>query len=150
MLRQSVTLLLAAAFVATFVVFSTAFAAEKSWDEQRRDVVQSKQYQKRCKNLNKLFPIVQSEAALAGREPKLLCRIPPVYEEACIKNAAPLKIVVLVYDVSPEGLTENIRLKSTDDECVVRAAAASLALWSYEPTEYGAANLETSITFELQ
>lgn len=140
---------MAASFAAAFGVSSAAVADEKPLDEQRREVMQSKKYLKQCERFNKRFGNVQTEAALEGKEPKLLCRIAPAYEERCMQNGARLKEVKLIYDVLPEGYTHNIRLKHADDRCVVRAAVASLLYWSYEPSESGGSDLETTITFEL-
>lgn len=118
-------------------------------DEERREYMSSKQYERQCRQIRKKFPDVQSENAERGEEPKLLCRMPPSFPDSCQSTANRRQSVDLVYDVTADGYTTNIRLSKTDNECFVSAAVRSLMLWRYEASENGATDLETTIVFEF-
>lgn len=91
----------------------------------------------------------QSVAANAGLEPKRLRECAPRYPEKCMASAKQEEVVQLVYDVSPDGVPENIRVAETTNRCLNRAAIQALARWRYEADGKGAKDMTTHMTMRL-
>ena len=129
---------------------SDAVAQDRTAEQELREFQQSKKYKKRCERSRKRYGTSQSAGGNAGTEPKVYCRFPPQFPDQCERDAKRRQYVKLLFDVTPDGYVNRIRLVETDNECFIAAAARSVALWKYEESEAGAVDLETSVTFELQ
>ena len=87
------------------------------------------------------------------RDVSPLVRTPPTYPERCFRAAAPIEIVIVEFDVSIEGSTENARVIDTTNKCFDQSAVASVKPWRYELSS--AANtaalkgVQTVVTYEL-
>ncbi len=57
--------------------------------------------------------------------------------------------VELVFDVTPEGFPENIRILRTTERCLNTEAARSVSYWRYAPTDTGFKDYTTTLTFHL-
>jgi Gram-negative bacterial TonB protein C-terminal len=136
----------------TFLVFGAArsYGEEKTEIDERFELFESRKYKRLCKRYNKPGKISQTERADAGLEPKVLCRAPPIFPDECERKAKKRETVKLVFDITPDGLVENIRLLEATNECFVVAAARSVYLYKYGLTDEGAKNVEASITFVLE
>jgi len=87
-----------------------------------------------------------------------LRRTPPDYPAACTpppgEPAEPQSVTVM-FNVTKDGLTENVRARESTDPCFEEAAVAAVRTWAYKPRRVdGAArlqeDLETTITFILR
>ncbi len=83
-----------------------------------------------------------------------LLRVPPQYPERCMRLAKDREAVVVEFDVTPEGRTENPRIVESTNSCLNDAAAKSVEQWRYEPKMVdGVAaprrGVQTQTTFEL-
>lgn len=106
--------------------------------------------------------VLASAAAQAAENvedspPEPLRRAPPDYPAACApppgEPAAPQSVVVM-FGVTKDGLTENVRARESTDPCFEEAAVAAVRGWRYEPRRVNGAarpqeDLETTITFVL-
>jgi protein TonB len=89
------------------------------------------------------------------RDAQPLVRIPPQYPERCMQRAKAKEIVVVEFDVTPEGTTTNPRVVDSTNSCLNSAAIKSVERWKYQPkiVENKAEwrrGVQTQVTFELQ
>ncbi len=105
-------------------------------------------YLRACRKHNK--HLSQTDAALAGEEPKVICRFPASYPAECKKTAKPMESVTLMFDVASTGAVENVRLLEATNECFVQSAANALFFWKYEATENGGVDMVTDVEFKKQ
>lgn len=86
-----------------------------------------------------------------------LRRTPPDYPASCApapgEPAEPQSVTVM-FGVTKDGLTENVRARESTDPCFEEAAVAAVRGWSYKPRRVNGAarpqeDLETTITFVL-
>ncbi|GJL93585.1 hypothetical protein [Hyphococcus sp.] len=103
-------------------------------------------YMRACREHSK--HLTQSDAAVAGEEPKLVCKFPSNYPADCKKAAADREVVTLMFDVASNGGVENVRLVETTNDCFVQAAANTVFYWKYEMTDAGGKNMVSEIEFE--
>lgn len=83
-----------------------------------------------------------------------LVRIPAQYPQKCMRKAASLETVLVAFDVTVEGTTENIRALDASNPCLVPSAEASVARWKYTPMIIDGApaprkGVETLFTYKL-
>ncbi len=88
------------------------------------------------------------------RDAQPLVRIPPQYPERCMSRAGAQEIVVVEFDVTPEGQTTNPRVIDSSNSCLNRAAIRSVEKWKYQPKivdneAQWRRGVVTQITFEL-
>ena len=81
-------------------------------------------------------------------------RLPPGYPDRCQRRAAKLEEVILEFDVSTEGVPENIQIVESTNSCFNEAAERAVAQWRYRPKMVSGEpvvrkNVTTLITFEL-
>lgn len=67
------------------------------------------------------------------RDAQPLVRIPPQYPERCMARAQDEEIVVVQFDVTPDGQTTNIKAIDSTNTCLNRAAERSVERWKYQP-----------------
>ena len=88
------------------------------------------------------------------RDAQPLVRIPPQYPDRCQGRAGGREIVVLQFDVTPDGQTTNIQVVDSSNSCFNSAARRSVERWKYQPkivdnTAEWRRGVVTQITFEL-
>lgn len=82
--------------------------------------------------------------------PKPLFRCPPLYPERCVAKGHSKDGVVVIYDIDADGVPFNTRVAGTTNVCLNDAAADSVLRWRFEPSESGAKDVATTISFELR
>lgn len=98
--------------------------------------------------------IVNETTGVEDSDASPLLRVPPEYPLKCMEYAKALEEVVVAFDVTAEGLTENPRVVESSEKCLNEAATRSVEKWRYKPQmRDGVAaprmNMQTRITFEL-
>ncbi|MDZ7628895.1 MAG: TonB family protein [Parvularculaceae bacterium] len=81
-------------------------------------------------------------------------RGPPRYPTKCMRSAADRETVLIEFDVSEMGTTENIRAIDATNKCLVKSAEESVVGWKYEPRIVDGRpvkrkSVQTLITYEL-
>lgn len=69
----------------------------------------------------------------ADRDAQPIVRIPPQYPDRCMSRADPEEVVVVEFDVTPEGQTTNIRIFDSSNSCMDRSAIRAVERWKYRP-----------------
>jgi len=82
-------------------------------------------------------------------------RVPPRYPGKCMVRAASRELVIVEYDVTPNGTTANARVVQSTNPCLEKAALDSVADWIYEPKMLAGEAVmrpavQTMIAFELE
>ena len=67
------------------------------------------------------------------RNAEPLVQVAPIYPEECKTDAAPEEIVTIEFDVLPHGLTTNITVIESTNECFNDAAKRSIGRWKFQP-----------------
>lgn len=67
------------------------------------------------------------------RDAQPLVRIPPQFPDRCQSRADSEEIVVVQFDVTPDGQTTNIEAVDSSNSCFNRAAIRSVERWKYQP-----------------
>lgn len=67
------------------------------------------------------------------RDAQPLVRIEPQYPDRCQGRAGSEEIVVVEFDVDPQGQTANARVVDTTNSCLNRAATRAVGRWKYQP-----------------
>ena len=82
-------------------------------------------------------------------------RTVPAYPEECDKENGKAKdqVVLVAYDITPEGTTDNIRIIQSTHSCFSAAAIAAVKTWRFEPRMVDGQptiqkDTETQITFQ--
>lgn len=141
-----------------FVVLG--FASHSSWafqvdapddtvEEYIPEGISKRRYNRLCKRW-KTPERYQTEAALQGKEPRSVCKIPPKYSEICMRKAKSKEVIRLKFDIMPTGGVENVRLVSVTRNCLAKAAIKATYLWQYETSEDGAKDIVEELTLILQ
>lgn len=98
--------------------------------------------------------VLGAPAASIDRDARPFVRIPPYYPEICMQSADKRETVLIEFDVSPEGRTENIRVVESTGKCFNRSATESVAKWRYQPkivdgVAVSRKAVQTYVTYEL-
>ena|GEM_PF-3914544 len=80
--------------------------------------------------------------------PKLRCFAP--YPRKCLSVDGSHHAVDLIFDVTPRGLPQNIRISRATNKCFEKEAAKALSRSRFPETANGNTNLEMSMTFHLE
>lgn len=131
----------------------TALAAVRSWTFEPRTVDGKKADQEDIETtfVFKLDEETQTEDFVA----QPLLRVPPVYPSKCMMRAGSEEAVLVEFDVSTEGDTENIVIVDSSYDCLNGPAIKSVKQWKYEPRldsdgkPVVIRGLQTLITFQL-
>ena len=67
------------------------------------------------------------------RDAQPLVRIPPQFPDRCQSRADSEEVVVVQFDVTPDGQTTNIEAIDSTNSCFNRAATRSVERWKYQP-----------------
>jgi len=67
------------------------------------------------------------------RDAQPLVRIPPQYPTQCMRAASNLEMVVVEFDVTPEGSVVSPRVVDSTNACFNRAALRAVERWRYQP-----------------
>jgi len=67
------------------------------------------------------------------RDAQPLVRIPPQYPTQCMRAASNLEMVVVEFDVTPEGSVVSPRVVESTNACFNRAALRAVERWRYQP-----------------
>lgn len=92
-------------------------------------------------------PLTHEE--LAGEETWPLCRVPPIYPEACMDTAKAKEHVLMEYDITPAGRVVNPRVIESTNPCLNQAAVNTVKVWRYASSDNGRKGGFTSIVFNL-
>jgi len=89
------------------------------------------------------------------RDAQPLVRIPPSYPERCMSRASSSETVSVVFDVSPDGRTTNIKVADSTNSCLNRAAMRSVERWKYQPKMVDneaqwRRGVQTAVVFKLE
>ena len=129
-----------------------AVGAVRSWiyEPRRLNGVRTRQ-----EDLVMTFTFVfQGTTTVHSFDARPLKRVTPEYPDGCARTADDKEIVVLEFDVTPEGDTDNIRIVDSTNRCFNGSAIKSVEEWEYRPKIVDGVpalrrNLKTAITFEL-
>lgn len=129
-----------------------AVAAVRGWKYTPRKVGGHRQPQE---GLEATFTFVfqePTEIRESDATPKL--RLPPEYPEKCARSANRSESVLVEFDVTLDGRTENIRVIDSTNSCFDKSAQDAVAKWQYNPKIVdGLAaprkGVQTTITYEL-
>ncbi|MEO1250862.1 MAG: TonB family protein [Pseudomonadota bacterium] len=67
------------------------------------------------------------------RDAQPLVRIPPQFPDRCQGRASASEVVVIQFDVTPDGTTTNIQTIDSSNSCFNRSAERSVERWKYQP-----------------
>jgi TonB family protein len=129
-----------------------AVAAVGGWSYKPRRVDGAPQPQD---DLESTFTFVIEETAeIQDFDARPIVRVPPVYPSKCERRAADREGVLVEFDVSEGGTTENVRIPESTNECFNEAAKTAVAKWRYRPKlESGKAvardGVQTMVIFDL-
>ena len=130
----------------------TAVAAVRNWDFEPRRVNRRRVAQE---DLETTFVFVfQQETQALNFDARPLKRLPPQYPQRCFARASDSETVVVSFDVTKEGETENIKIVESTYSCLNTAAKRSVKQWIYEPRIIDGEpvrrnGVQTAITFKL-
>ena len=85
-----------------------------------------------------------------------LDRDPPIFPQACVPadgQAMASQTVTVAFDLTDDGMPENVRAMESTDACFEDAAVAAVRRWQYEPRRVNGirkpqTELETTFTFQ--
>lgn len=130
----------------------TAVAAVRNWNFEPRRVNRRRVAQE---DLETTFVFVfQEETQTLNFDARPLRRFPPQYPRRCLARAGNSERVVVSFDVTEEGETDNIKIVESTYSCLNTAAKRSVERWVYEPRIIDGAptrrnGVQTAITFKL-
>lgn len=93
----------------------------------------------------RIDPMPPGPGAVAGA----IIKIPPPYPEAC-RSRGVEGIVVVEFDVTPEGNVSNPRVTSSPNGCFNRAVIKAVSGWKYPPASGGGMRYGLVETFNFQ
>ena len=116
-----------------------AVAAVRSWVFEPRTVDGSRQPQTEMESTFKFVFDAQTQVADFDARPRL--RVPPRYPDKCqgrgsstrIKSADKEEIVLVEFDITPDGRTDNIKVIDSTNSCFDASARESVEQWRYDP-----------------
>lgn len=91
---------------------------------------------------------------LADFDARPIVRTPPSYPQDCMYSANAREVIIVEFDVTAKGTTENIRILDSTNECLNDAATRSVRRWKYAPKTVDGAptprpGVQTLISFNL-
>ncbi|MFC2951017.1 energy transducer TonB [Marinicaulis aureus] len=98
--------------------------------------------------------VIDNETLAEDYDARPAVRVPPRYPEKCMRRAKDEEAVLVGFDVSATGDTENIQVLESTNKCLNDAATESVARWKYRPKTVGGEavsrrGVQTVITFML-
>lgn len=129
-----------------------AIAAVRSWEFTPRKIDGRSVVQEDVETT--LTFELEAPTQLNDFDARPLVRTPPSYPVRCMRTAADREIVVVEFDVSAEGVTENIRAIDATNKCLVKSAEESVVRWKYAPKLVDGkpvkrTGVQTIVTYEL-
>ncbi|GJL93791.1 MAG: hypothetical protein DHS20C05_01960 [Hyphococcus sp.] len=106
-------------------------AAVRAWEYSPRRVNGKRKAQE---SLEATFTYVLNKPTLTevfDARPRV--RVPPIYPRRCSVKEEDGDSVLVEFDVSPEGETENVRVIKSTNSCFEKASAEAVKEWSYSP-----------------
>lgn len=73
----------------------------------------------------------------------------PKFPTKCLRDAKRNEAVLVLYNVSPDGIPNSLRIKKTTQDCFNKEAARSVATWRYPSSEAEIVDAETIVSFHL-
>ncbi len=134
-----------------FEQVSVAAARQWTYEPRRVDGVRHSQTDMEVT----LTFVINQETQAEDFDARPLVRVPPRYPEKCMRSASNEESVLLQFDVTEKGDTENIQVLETTEKCLNKAASESVARWKYQPKTVGGTpvarrGVQTVITFVLE
>ena len=129
-----------------------AVAAVRSWKYVPRSVNGRARPQE---ELQTTFTFIFQEATLIeDYDARPALRVPPQYPERCAVGARTEERVIVEFDVTKDGATENIRVIESTKACFNKAAISAVAKWRYRPKIQSGKvverkNVQTTIVFSI-
>lgn len=108
-----------------------AIAAARSWEFTPR-MIDGRSVDQEDVETTLTFTL-ETPTKLFDFDARPILRTPPRYPERCIRTAADRETVLIEFDVTAEGTTENIRTVDTTNKCLIKSAEESVANWKYQP-----------------
>ena len=102
-----------------------------------------------CKQYEKYGDANGVYDAEPGKEPVVICAVPPGYPSGCVHFARRKESVKAIFDVTAAGRVTNIRVIETTHKCVTSAAIEAVEQWRYQRSTTGAVDIEKKILFLL-
>jgi len=98
--------------------------------------------------------VLQETTGIEDFDARALVRVPPRYPGQCFEGAKPRENVLIEFDVTAEGETENVRVVDSTNFCHIGAALASVRKWKYRPkfesgTPVARKGVQTNVAFEI-
>lgn len=129
-----------------------AIAAVRSWEFTPRKVNGRSTAQEDVETA--LTFLLEKPTRMFDFDARPLVRTPPRYPTKCMNGAADRESVLVEFDVSADGVTENVRTIDASNKCLVRSAEQSVVGWKYAPMIVDGEpaprkGVQTVITYEL-
>lgn len=130
----------------------TAIAAVRSWGFTPKRVNGVRRAQEALETT--FVFVIEEPTQLLDFDASPLVRMPPAFPERCLASADDSATILLEFDITAEGATENARIIESTNTCLEKAARDSVAKWRYKPKTIGGKavprkNVQTRIIFEL-
>ena len=108
-----------------------SIAAVRNWEYEPRDVNGVSHEQE---DLEAIFTFVlNEETQTEDYDARPMVRVPPEYPQRCRHRADDAEGVLIEFDVTVEGETENIRVIESSNPCFDIAATKAASKWKYRP-----------------
>ena len=130
----------------------TAIAAIRNWDFEPRRVNGRRMSQE---DLETTFVfILEEETQAVNFDARPKKRVPPTYPSRCMRGAEDIEAVLVTFDVTEQGETDNIEVADTSNDCLDKSAIEAVEQWTYRPKLVDGEpvrreGVETLITFQL-
>ncbi len=109
----------------------TAIAAARGWSYEPRRVNGSRQAQT---DMETTFTFVfDGQTTTEDYDARPSYRAPPQYPEKCMRSAKSKESLLIEFDVTESGSTENIRIVESTHKCLDSSAIAAVSKWRYHP-----------------
>ncbi len=130
----------------------TAIAAVRSWrfEPRKANGVTVDQ-----EDIETTFNFVVNEDTTAQDfDAAPLKRYPPMYPERCMDDASSSETVLVEFDVTADGRTENIRVIDSTFSCLNGSAVSAVKTWKYDPKiedgkPVARKGVQTTVTYEI-
>lgn len=130
----------------------TAIAAVRTWNYEPRRVGGVRRAQE---DVEVTITFVLEEPTQAeDYDARPIFRVPPKYPGRCLRGAEDIEHVLVEFDVTVEGTTENISTVESSSHCFDRAAEKAVEEWRYKPRSVAGKpavrkGVQTQITFRI-
>lgn len=130
----------------------TAIAAVRTWTYEPRRVDGVRQAQEDVEVT--ITFVLEEPTQTDDYDARPVFRLPPKYPRRCLRGAEDAEYVLVEFDVTVEGTTENISTADSSNNCFDRAAEKAVEEWRYKPRSVAGKpavrkGVQTQITFQI-